>query len=139
MRRLLGTPEAARAFSLVGDFNNIGTDLFWNIGVGAEGPPDLPFAHVLCTSARVTEEYKKIYTPFCGLLPGSQMRDGIRRMVANRVRVAGIHGAADETLDLLMEAVLDGMKLGGLTMDDVRKQRITSITCCWRGRIRSRN
>jgi predicted amidohydrolase YtcJ len=125
MRRLLGTPEAARAFSLVGDFNNIGTDLFWNIGVGAEGPPDLPFAHVLCTSAPIKEEYRSIYKPFCGLLPGSQMRDGIKRMVANRVRVAGIHGAADETLDLLMDAVREGMQPGNLTMDDVRKQRIT--------------
>ena len=125
MRRLLGTPEAARAFSLVGDMNNIGTDLFWNIGVGAEGPPDLPFAHVLCTSARIRDEYRKIYNPFCGLLPGSQMRDGIRRMVANRVRVAGIHGAADETIDLLMDAVREGMQSSGLTMDDVRKQRIT--------------
>ena len=125
MRRLLGTPEAARAFSLVGDFNNIGTDLFWNIGAGAEGPPDLPFAHVLCTSARVKPEYAKSYTPFCGLLPGSQFRESIRRMVASRVRITGIHGAADETLDLLMESVREGMKLGGMTMDDVRKQRIT--------------
>jgi len=125
MRRLLGTDAAPRAFSLVGDFNNIGTDLFWNIGVGAEGPPDLPFAHVLCTSARVKEEYANVFSAFCGLMPGSQMREGIKRMVASRVRVAGIHGAADMTLDLLMEAVREGMKSSGLTMEDVRKLRIT--------------
>ncbi|MBI4464446.1 MAG: amidohydrolase family protein [Acidobacteria bacterium] len=125
MRRLLGTDSAPRAFSLVGDFNNIGTDLFWNIGVGAEGPPDLPFAHVLCTSARVKEEYSKVFSAGCGLLPGSQMREGIERMVANRVRVSGIHASADMTLDLLLDAVRGGMKSSGLTMEDVRKMRIT--------------
>lgn len=125
MRRLLGTESAPRAFSLVGDFSGIGSDLFWNIGAGAEGPPDIPFAQVLCTSARVREEYAEVHSPFCGLLTNSQMREGISRMVASRVRVAGIHGSADMTLDLLMEAVREGMRSSGLTIEDVRKMRIT--------------
>ena len=125
MRRLLGTDEAPRAFSLVGDFNNIGNELFWNIGVGAEGPPDLPYAQVFCTSARFREESNHSFSPYCGLEPGTQMREGIVRMVANRVRVSGIHGSADMTLDFLLEAVLEGMKIGKLTIEEVRKLRIT--------------
>ncbi len=127
MRRLLRLDVAPRAFSLVGDFNNIGDELFWNIGVGAEAPSDLPFPNVLCTTARVTEKHKEDFTPVCGLLPGDPwyMREVVVSLVANRVRVSQLHGSADMTLDLLMDAVFEGAKRAGLTMEDIRKMRIT--------------
>lgn len=110
---------------LVGDFSGIGNELFWNIGVAGEGASDLPFARVLCTVARPKEEHKKEFSPICGLDSGSRLREAVIEMVANRVRAAQFHGSADKTLDQLMQAVWDGMKLGGLTMDEARKMRIT--------------
>ncbi len=110
---------------LVGDFAGIGSELFWNIGVGGEGASDLPFARVFCTMAPVREKYRKDYFPICGLDPGTPLREAVAAMIANRVRAAQFHGVADRTIDELMAATLEGMKAGGLTMDDIRKMRIT--------------
>ncbi|MBI4463692.1 MAG: amidohydrolase family protein [Acidobacteria bacterium] len=112
---------------LVGDFAGIGSDLFWNIGVAGEGASDLPFTRVFCTMAQPREnsKYRKEYFPVCGFDPGSRLREAVTEMVANRVRAAQFHGSADKTIDGIMEIALEGMKRGGLTMDDIRKMRIT--------------
>lgn len=124
LRRLLGSP-AGSFFQLVGDFNNIGNELFWNMGAGSEGDSDVPFPQALCTTARIRDQYKQEYSPICGLDPRSQMREAVVNMVANRVRASQLHGSADLTYDQLMEAVWEGMKRGGLTMDEVRGLRIS--------------
>lgn len=121
-----GFPDPANFYRRVGDMAGMGTEYFWQNGVGLgsidSGPPRF------CSTMETTRAQKEM--EWCQNGQGTTMFDAVRVATANYQRVQVGHAYADKGVDYFMDAVELAMKDNpALTVDYIKSLRLSSDHC----------
>ena len=111
-----GNPDPSSFYLRLGDMAGLGTDYFWQSGVGLSnidsGPP------MFCSTMEAAPEIKK--KELCRNRPGTAFEKGIYTVIRSRERLTVGHVYGDKGLDYLFQTVERAMK------DDSASHWITS-------------
>jgi len=121
-----GYADPALFYKRVGDMALMGTEFFWQAGVGLgsidSGPPRF------CSSMEANREIKDL--EWCQNAEGSSMYEATRTAIANYQRVLVGHAYADKGVDYFMDAVEGAMRDNpAITLDYIRSIRLSSDHC----------
>jgi predicted amidohydrolase YtcJ len=121
-----GYPDPANFYRRVGDMAGMGTEYFWQNGVGLgsidSGPPRF------CSTMEASRAIKDM--EWCQNSEGSTMFEATRVAIANYQRVQVGHAYADKGVDYFMDAVEAAMKDNpAITLDYIRSIRLSSDHC----------
>jgi predicted amidohydrolase YtcJ len=121
-----GNPDPASFYLRLGDMAGLGTDYFWQTGVGLSnidsGPP------MFCSTMEAPPEIKK--KEFCRNRPGTAFEKGIYTVIRSHERLTVGHVYADKGLDYLFQTLERAMKDDpSITLDYVRSRHFSSDHC----------
>ncbi len=109
----------------LGNFANVGGDYFWLVGSTPggldSGPPKI------CTSVKAPKEIKK--HEHCRAEPGMSTRQMVYEVVRSGGRIAGNHVYGDKALDHMLDAIEEGSKAAGMTLEQIRAKRHAADHC----------
>jgi predicted amidohydrolase YtcJ len=127
-----GYPESASFYRRMGDMAGMGTDFFWQIGMGL-GSIDSGLPRI-CSSMEAAPAQKEL--EFCQNGPGTRQYDTTKVAIANYLRVNVGHAEGDRGIDFFLDAVDEAMKENpAITVDYLRSKRLTSDHCQFYPRI----
>jgi hypothetical protein len=121
-----GYPDPANFYRRVGDMAGMGTEYFWQNGVGLgsidSGPPRF------CSTMEASRIIKDM--EWCQNAEGSTMFEATRVAIGNYQRVQVGHAYADKGVDYFMDAVEAAMKDNpAITLDYIHSIRLSSDHC----------
>ncbi|MBI4488222.1 MAG: amidohydrolase family protein [Deltaproteobacteria bacterium] len=109
----------------LGNLAGVGGDYFWFVGSTPggldSGPPKI------CTSIKAPKEIKK--HEHCRSFPGMSTRQMVFEVVRSGGRIAGNHVYGDLALDHMLDAIEEGSKAAGLTLEQIRAKRHGADHC----------
>lgn len=121
-----GNPDPSSFYLRLGDMQGLGTDYFWQNGIGLSavdsGPP------MFCSTMKAPDDIKK--KEWCRNEPGTAFEKGIYTVIRSRQRLTVGHVYGDRGLDYLFQTVERAMKDDpSLTLDYIRSRRFSSDHC----------
>ena len=127
-----GYADSANFYRRMGDLSGMGSDYFWNIGVGL-GSIDSGLPR-MCSTMEAPKAQKDL--EYCQNGPGTRQYNATKTALANYQRVAVGHAAGDKGIDFFMDAVDAAMRENpAITLDYIRARRLTSDHCTFYPRI----
>jgi len=119
-------PDPSAFYMRFGDMAGMGSDFFWQSGVGLmsvdSGPPRM------CTTMEAPEKIK--VREWCKNAPGTKISEAIYTAISSRLRVAVGHAYADLAVDYFMDQLERAIREEpGITLDYIRSRRFTSDHC----------
>lgn len=104
-----------------------GTDRLWFIGAFSDRGGD-------CTSAPEKAEWKELHErpgvtkdpgelPGCVWTRGTRARETLERIVESGMRIATTHTGGDKDVDNFMDAIEEGSRKAGFTLEEIRAKR----------------
>lgn len=121
-----GNPDPSSFYLRLGDMAGLGTDYFWQNGIGLSnidsGPP------MFCSTMEAPPETKK--REWCRNEPGTAFEKAIYTLIRSRERLTVGHVYGDKGLDYLFQTVERAMKDDpSLTLDYIRSRHFSSDHC----------
>ncbi|MCZ6753012.1 MAG: amidohydrolase family protein [Acidobacteria bacterium] len=127
-----GYADSANFYRRMGDLSGMGSDYFWNIGVGL-GSIDSGLPR-MCSTMEAPREQKAL--EFCQNGPGTRQYESTKTAIAYYQRVNVGHAAGDKGIDYFMDAVEEAMQENpAITLEYIRSRRLTSDHCTFYPRI----
>lgn len=109
----------------LGNLAGVGGDYFWLVGNTPggldSGPPKI------CTSIKAPKEIKK--HEHCRAEPGMSTRQMVYETARSGGRIAGNHVYGDKALDQMLDAIEEGSKAAGMTLEQIRAKRHGADHC----------
>ena len=121
-----GNPDPSSFYLRLGDMAGLGTDTFWQSGVGLQnidsGPP------MFCSTMEAPPEVKK--REWCRNAPGTAFEKGVYTAVRSRERITVGHAYGDKGIDYIIDTVQRAMKDDPtLTLDYIRSRHFSADHC----------
>ena len=127
-----GYADSENFYRRMGDQAGMGSDYFWNIGMGL-GSIDSGLPR-MCSTMEAPKAQKDL--EFCQNGPGTRQYKSTKTAIENYIRVLVGHAAGDKGLDFFMDAVEEAMRDNpAITLDYIRSRRLTSDHCTFYPRI----
>ena len=121
-----GNPDPSSFYLRLGDMAGLGTDTFWQSGVGLQnidsGPP------MFCSTMEAPLDVKK--REWCRNAPGTAFEKGVYTAVRSRERITVGHAYGDKGIDYIIGTVERAMKDDpSLTLDYIRSRHFSADHC----------
>lgn len=121
-----GNPDPSSFYLRLGDMEGLGTDYFWQAGVGLQnidsGPP------MFCSTMEAPPEVKK--REWCRNAPGTAFEKGVYTAIRARERITVGHAYGDKGIDLIIQTVEQAMKDDpSITLDYIRSRHFSADHC----------